>query len=151
MIECIESPGLAHLSYLVGDGGVAAVIDPRRDCEVYVQKATDAGQRIAFILETHRNEDYVVGMERSPCFRRMDKLNLEGAPLKARAFFGPGGLGMEVTEMADCCARFAGAGGQVYVQASPPRSRAEEEPGGSRVEIQGREWEHQIRQFLGQI
>jgi hydroxyacylglutathione hydrolase len=61
LFERIESPGLAHLSYLVGDGGVAAVIDPRRDCEVYVQKATAAGQRIAFILETHRNEDYVVG------------------------------------------------------------------------------------------
>lgn len=61
LIERIESPGLAHLSYLVADGGVAAVIDPRRDCEVYVQKAIAAGQRIAFVLETHRNEDYVVG------------------------------------------------------------------------------------------
>ena len=70
---------------------------------------------------------------------------------KARAFFGPGGLGIEVTEMADCCARFAGGGGQVYVQASPLRSSPGEKPGGSRVEIQGREWEYQIRQFLAQI
>jgi hypothetical protein len=70
---------------------------------------------------------------------------------KARAFFGPGGLGMEITETADCCARFAGGGGQVYVQSYPPRSGAGEKQGGSRVEIQGREWDHQIRQFLGQI
>lgn len=63
LIERIESSGLAHLSYLVGDGGVAAVIDPRRDCEVYVQKAAAANQRITFIMETHRNEDYVVGSQ----------------------------------------------------------------------------------------
>jgi hydroxyacylglutathione hydrolase len=63
LVERIESPGVAHLSYLLGDGGVAAVIDPRRDCEIYVQKASAAGQRISFILETHRNEDYVVGSQ----------------------------------------------------------------------------------------
>ncbi|MEJ2208722.1 MAG: MBL fold metallo-hydrolase [Anaerolineae bacterium] len=61
LIERFEATGLAHLSYLVGDGGLAAVIDPRRDCQVYVDRAASAGQRIAFILETHRNEDYVVG------------------------------------------------------------------------------------------
>lgn len=61
LIERFEAPGLAHLSYLVGDGAVAAVIDPRRDCEVYLRTAGAAGQRITLILETHRNEDYVVG------------------------------------------------------------------------------------------
>ena len=79
------------------------------------------------------------------------ELSPEEVVEKAKAFFGPGGLGMEVTELADCCARFAGGGGQVYVQASRPRSRPEEKPDGSRVEIQGREWEYQIRQFLSQI
>ena len=61
LIERFESPGLAHLSYLIADGGLAAAIDPRRDCDAYVRVAEQAGQRITFILETHRNEDYVVG------------------------------------------------------------------------------------------
>ena len=61
LFERIESHGLAHYSYLIGDGSQAAVIDPRRDAGVYVEKATRAGMRISHILETHRNEDYVIG------------------------------------------------------------------------------------------
>lgn len=60
-IKTIKSEGLAHLSYLVGDRGQAAVIDPRRDCEIYVERARERGCRIAHILETHRNEDVVSG------------------------------------------------------------------------------------------
>ena len=61
LFERIESKGLAHYSYIVGDGTEAIVIDPRRDCDVYVQMATRAGIRIAHVLETQRNEVYVVG------------------------------------------------------------------------------------------
>lgn len=61
LFERIESKGLAHYSYLVGDGLDALVIDPRRDCEVYVERAAQEGLRIAHVLETHRHEDYVVG------------------------------------------------------------------------------------------
>jgi hydroxyacylglutathione hydrolase len=61
LFERIVSRGLAHYSYLVGDKFEAAVIDPRLDCEVYVEKASSEGMRIVHILETHRNEDYVVG------------------------------------------------------------------------------------------
>jgi hydroxyacylglutathione hydrolase len=57
----IESKGLAHYSYLIGDKTEAVVIDPRRDCDAYIQTASDQGMRITHILETHRNEDYVVG------------------------------------------------------------------------------------------
>ena len=46
---------------MVGDKFEAVVIDPRLDCEVYVERASSEGMRIAHILETHRNEDYVVG------------------------------------------------------------------------------------------
>ncbi len=60
-LEIIRSEGLGHLSYLVGDGGRAAVIDPRRDCDVYVDIAHRNGARITHIFETHRNEDYVIG------------------------------------------------------------------------------------------
>ena len=57
----IESKGLAHYSYLIGDGTEAAVIDPRRDCDIYKKAAQEAGLAIKIILETHRNEDYIIG------------------------------------------------------------------------------------------
>ena len=60
-LERVFSPGLAHASYFVGDGNRAAVIDPRRDCNVYLDLACREGARITHILETHRNEDYVIG------------------------------------------------------------------------------------------
>lgn len=61
LLEKIKTPGLAHLSYLLGSGGQAAVIDPRRDCAIYVEKARAAGLEITHIFETHRNEDLVSG------------------------------------------------------------------------------------------
>jgi hydroxyacylglutathione hydrolase len=63
LLERIGSPGLAHYSYLIGDRNEGLVIDPRRDCEIYVEKATAAGMRIVNIFETHRNEDYVIGSQ----------------------------------------------------------------------------------------
>jgi hydroxyacylglutathione hydrolase len=55
--------GLGHQSYLVSDeqGGVAAVVDPRRDVDVYVEAAARANARITHILETHLHNDYVTG------------------------------------------------------------------------------------------
>lgn len=61
LFERIESEGLAHYSYLIGDKSEAVVIDPRRDGDVYVDLAERAGYHITHVLETHRNEDYVVG------------------------------------------------------------------------------------------
>ncbi len=60
-LEIVRSEGLGHLSYIFGDGGQAAVVDPRRDCDVYVDIAYRQGARISHIFETHRNEDYVIG------------------------------------------------------------------------------------------
>jgi hydroxyacylglutathione hydrolase len=61
LVERIESKGLAHYSYIIGIGTESVVIDPRRDCDIYIQKAYNAGMKIKYILETHRNEDYVIG------------------------------------------------------------------------------------------
>lgn len=60
-IEKVKSDGLAHLSYLVGADGEAAVIDPRRDCEIYIEMARARGCCITHVFETHRNEDLVSG------------------------------------------------------------------------------------------
>ncbi len=43
------------------DGKEAAVVDPRRDCQIYMRLAKKNCAKIDFIFETHRNEDYVVG------------------------------------------------------------------------------------------
>lgn len=61
ILQRIKSEGLAHNSYYLGSGREAAVIDPRRDCDVYVQVAAQHEQQIVAVLETHRNEDYVIG------------------------------------------------------------------------------------------
>ncbi|MGZ4949407.1 MAG: MBL fold metallo-hydrolase, partial [Halobacteriota archaeon] len=61
LLEIIKSEGLAHNSYVLSDSGEAAVIDPRRDCSIYVEYAERRCLRVAHILETHCNEDYVVG------------------------------------------------------------------------------------------
>ena len=61
LLRKIKTPGLSHLSYLVGSGGKAAVIDPRRDCDIYLEMARAEGLEITHIFETHRNEDLVSG------------------------------------------------------------------------------------------
>lgn len=61
LFEKIESKGLAQYSYIVGDSYEAVVIDPRRDCQIYMDMALKAGMQITHILETHRHEDFAVG------------------------------------------------------------------------------------------
>lgn len=60
-VEKVKTEGLAHLSYVVGSGGEAAVIDPRRDVDGYVDIALANGCRITHVFETHRNEDLISG------------------------------------------------------------------------------------------
>ncbi len=61
LFKRIESEGLAHYSYLIGDSRTAIVIDPRLDCEIYTEEAHLEGIRIQHIIETHRHEDFVLG------------------------------------------------------------------------------------------
>ena len=61
IFEIVKSAGIAHKSYFIGSKGVAAVIDPRRDCDVYLKLAEKNNLKIKHIFETHRNEDYTVG------------------------------------------------------------------------------------------
>jgi hydroxyacylglutathione hydrolase len=63
LFERIVSEGISHISYLIGSGGHAAVIDPRRDCEIYSDIARKNDLVITHIFETHRNEDYVIGSQ----------------------------------------------------------------------------------------
>jgi hydroxyacylglutathione hydrolase len=56
-------PGLGHLSTLIADdaAGVAAVVDPRRDVDIYLEAAEVDGVRISHVIETHLHNDYVSG------------------------------------------------------------------------------------------
>ena len=53
--------GLAHASYLIGDGGEAAVVDPKRDVDDYLNTAEHEKFKIVAILETHPHADFVSG------------------------------------------------------------------------------------------
>ncbi|MHC5063699.1 MAG: rhodanese-like domain-containing protein [Planctomycetota bacterium] len=53
---------LAQASYLVGDGGKAAIIDPRRDVELYLQEAERLGLSIEHVIATHVHADFVCGL-----------------------------------------------------------------------------------------
>ena len=53
--------GLAHSSYLLGGTTTCAIIDPRRDIEVYIHAARAMGMKITHILETHLHADFISG------------------------------------------------------------------------------------------
>jgi hydroxyacylglutathione hydrolase len=57
----IKSEIVSHLSYFIGSDNEAIVVDPRRDCHIYMELAIREGMNIKYIFETHRNEDYVIG------------------------------------------------------------------------------------------
>ncbi len=52
---------LAHASYVVASEGVAAVIDPQRDVDIYLDFAREKNLRIEHIIETHLHADFVSG------------------------------------------------------------------------------------------
>ena len=52
---------LAQASYLIGSDGEAAVVDPRRDVDVYIEAAKAQGLRIRHVIETHLHADFVSG------------------------------------------------------------------------------------------
>jgi hydroxyacylglutathione hydrolase len=63
VFETVRTDGLAHLSYFVGDrsSGQAAVIDPRRDVDVYLELAKKHRLKITHAVETHIHGDFVSG------------------------------------------------------------------------------------------
>jgi glyoxylase-like metal-dependent hydrolase (beta-lactamase superfamily II)/rhodanese-related sulfurtransferase len=52
---------LAHASYMICSEGVAAVIDPQRDVQIYLDAASAAGVKIQHVIETHLHADFVSG------------------------------------------------------------------------------------------
>jgi len=52
---------LAQASYLIGSDGEGAVVDPRRDVDVYLAEAATQGLRLRYVIETHLHADFVSG------------------------------------------------------------------------------------------
>jgi hydroxyacylglutathione hydrolase len=52
---------LGCASYVIADGGEAAIIDPKWEIDDYLALASEQGFRIAHVLETHNHADHVSG------------------------------------------------------------------------------------------
>jgi hydroxyacylglutathione hydrolase len=52
---------LSHASYYLGSQTEAAVIDPQRDIQQYLDEAEANGQKIKYVIETHSHADFVSG------------------------------------------------------------------------------------------
>ena len=100
LFETIITPGLAHLSYLIGEeGGDCAVIDPRRDVEVYLDLARENQARITHVAETHIHADFVSGSRElaartgaTICAGTSDDYRFERRPLNEGDTLEAGGL-----------------------------------------------------------
>lgn len=60
-IEQIYTKCLAQGSYYIENNSVAAVIDPLREVEGYIEMAKERGAKIKYIFETHFHADFVSG------------------------------------------------------------------------------------------
>jgi glyoxylase-like metal-dependent hydrolase (beta-lactamase superfamily II)/rhodanese-related sulfurtransferase len=52
---------LAHASYYIGSQEEAAIIDPQRDVQQYLDEASANNQKIKYFIETHSHADFVSG------------------------------------------------------------------------------------------
>ncbi len=63
LFQHIYDKSLAQASYLIGcqKAGVAAVIDPKRDVDTYIDIAAQNGMKITHVMETHIHADFLSG------------------------------------------------------------------------------------------
>lgn len=61
LVEQLYTNCLAQATYYIESDGEAAIIDPLRDTDAYVEKAAARGVKIKYILETHFHADFVSG------------------------------------------------------------------------------------------
>lgn len=60
-VEQIYTGCLAHGAYYIESNGEAAVVDPLREVQSYIDLADSRGAKIKYILETHFHADFVSG------------------------------------------------------------------------------------------
>ncbi len=60
-VEQIYTGCLAHGAYYITSNGEAAIVDPLREIQPYIDRATKDGVKIKYIFETHFHADFVSG------------------------------------------------------------------------------------------
>jgi hydroxyacylglutathione hydrolase len=60
-VEQIYTGCLAQGAYYIESEGVAAIIDPLREVQPYLEKAQKNGAKVKYVLETHFHADFVSG------------------------------------------------------------------------------------------
>jgi hydroxyacylglutathione hydrolase len=60
-LEQIYTGCIAHAAYYLENNGEAAIFDPLREVEPYIQKAKKDGAKIKYVFETHFHADFVSG------------------------------------------------------------------------------------------
>jgi glyoxylase-like metal-dependent hydrolase (beta-lactamase superfamily II) len=76
-VEQLYTNCLSEAAYFIESNGEAAVIDPLRDYQSYIDLAEKKGVKIKYIFETHFHADFVSG--------HIDLSNHTGAPI----IYGP--------------------------------------------------------------
>jgi len=61
IVEQMYTGCLSEAAYFIASEGEAAIIDPLRDVDVYIEKANALGVKIKYIFETHFHADFVSG------------------------------------------------------------------------------------------
>ena len=60
-IKQLYTSCLSEAAYFIASNGEAAVVDPLRDIDVYIQLAKEQNATIKYIFETHFHADFVSG------------------------------------------------------------------------------------------
>lgn len=60
-VQQIYTGCLAHAAYYVESKGEAAIFDPLREVQPYINRATNDGAKIKYVFETHFHADFVSG------------------------------------------------------------------------------------------
>ncbi|WP_224484389.1 MBL fold metallo-hydrolase [Robertkochia aurantiaca] len=60
-VEQIYTGCLAHAAYYLESNGEAAVFDPLREVQPYINRAKESGAKIKYVFETHFHADFVSG------------------------------------------------------------------------------------------
>jgi len=76
-VEQIYTGCLAHAAYYLDSNGVAAIFDPLREVQPYIDRANKDNAKIKYVFETHFHADFVSG--------HIDLMNKTGAKI----VFGP--------------------------------------------------------------
>src|SRR6187401_3219592 len=77
-VEQLYTNCLAEAAYYIESEGEAAIIDPLRETEPYIEKAAQRKSKIKYVFETHFHADFVSG--------HIDLSRATEAPI----VFGPG-------------------------------------------------------------